>query len=180
MSRFHADVTTEWEPAHSAGYIIKEEGISICMSSKHLQTRRLLSTLQAYLFEVRGMLVQLWREANEREEETFMDHAGVLRNARTGEPVSSGEDEGEDALRKLHCCPSVVTDVQSADSGSSTSARRRSLPRRRGEDRRSARCCLSQSIEAVMQSSAERAICTVRQERTASDMHCTIRLTMTL
>jgi len=77
------------------------------MSSKHLQTRRLLSTLQAYLFEVRAMLVQLWREANEREEETFMDHAGVLRNARTGDPVSSEEDEPEDALRECHLCASL-------------------------------------------------------------------------
>jgi carnitine O-acetyltransferase len=78
------------------GYIIKEEGISVCMSSKHLQTRRLLSTLQAYLMEVKGMLVHLWREANERDEETFMDHAGVLRNARTGEPVGPEDDETED------------------------------------------------------------------------------------
>lgn len=46
--------------------------------------------------EVRGMLIQLWREANEREEENFMDHAGVLRNARTGEAVvHEGEEEDE-------------------------------------------------------------------------------------
>ena len=41
------------------------------------------------------MLVQLWKEANEREEETFMDHAGVLRNARTGDPVVADADEDE-------------------------------------------------------------------------------------
>jgi carnitine O-acetyltransferase len=70
------------------------------MSSKHLQTRRLLNTLQAYLQEVRSMLVQVWKEANEKPE-AFMDHAGVLRDARTGEPiVGDGEVEEEDEMRE--------------------------------------------------------------------------------
>ncbi|RXK42108.1 carnitine O-acetyltransferase [Tremella mesenterica] len=80
---------------YGIGYIIKEEGISICMSSKHLQTRRLLSTLQAYLVEVRNMLVQLWKEANERPE-AFMDHTGVMRDARTGKPIVEEEEEDKD------------------------------------------------------------------------------------
>ena len=65
------------------------------MSSKHLQTRRLLNTLQAYLLEIRTMLVQLWREANERPE-AFMDHTGILRDARTGKPIVSEEEEDGD------------------------------------------------------------------------------------
>ncbi len=80
------------------GYIIKDEGISICMSSKHLQTRRLLSTLQAFLLEIRSMLIQLWREANERPE-AFIDHHGIMRDARTGKPIQLEEAEeggGED------------------------------------------------------------------------------------
>ncbi|RSH90094.1 hypothetical protein EHS25_001427 [Saitozyma podzolica] len=80
---------------YGIGYIIKEEGISICMSSKHLQTRRLLATLQAYLYEIRGMLIALWREANERPE-AFVDHAGVLRDARTGKAIEEAADEKED------------------------------------------------------------------------------------
>ena len=40
------------------------------------------------------MLIQLWREANERPE-AFMDHHGVLRDARTGKAVSP--DGGENA-----------------------------------------------------------------------------------
>ncbi|KFA79840.1 hypothetical protein S40288_08844 [Stachybotrys chartarum IBT 40288] len=35
------------------GYIIKEESISICVSSKHRQTRRFLDTLESYLLEIR-------------------------------------------------------------------------------------------------------------------------------
>jgi len=80
---------------YGIGYIIKEEGISICMSSKHLQTRRLLSTLQAYLLEVRGMLIALWKEANEAPE-AFMDHAGVMRDARTGKPIVNEDEDDED------------------------------------------------------------------------------------
>lgn len=84
---------------YGIGYIIKDEGISICMSSKHLQTRRLLSTLQAYLLEVRGMLITLWKEANETPE-AFMDHAGVMRDARTGKPIV-GDDEANEEDEEL-------------------------------------------------------------------------------
>jgi hypothetical protein len=35
------------------GYIIKDESISICASSKHRQTSRLMHTLESYLFETR-------------------------------------------------------------------------------------------------------------------------------
>eukprot|EP00594_Rhizosolenia_setigera_P005322 CAMPEP_0178942016 /NCGR_PEP_ID=MMETSP0789-20121207/1745_1 /TAXON_ID=3005 /ORGANISM="Rhizosolenia setigera, Strain CCMP 1694" /LENGTH=831 /DNA_ID=CAMNT_0020621349 /DNA_START=188 /DNA_END=2680 /DNA_ORIENTATION=- len=38
------------------GYIIKDESISICASSKHRQTSRLMHTLESYLFEIRKLL----------------------------------------------------------------------------------------------------------------------------
>lgn len=38
------------------GYIIKDEGISICVSSRHRQTRRFVDTLESYLLEVRRVL----------------------------------------------------------------------------------------------------------------------------
>lgn len=38
------------------GYIIKDEGISICVSSKHRQTRRFIDTLESYLLEIRRIL----------------------------------------------------------------------------------------------------------------------------
>lgn len=82
---------------YGIGYIIKDEGISVCMSSKHLQTRRLLKTLQHYFMEVRSLLIQLWREANERPE-AFIDHSGVMRDARTGRRLSDHEMDGVDDL----------------------------------------------------------------------------------
>lgn len=38
------------------GYIIKDESISVCVSSKHRQTRRFIDTLESYLLEVRRIL----------------------------------------------------------------------------------------------------------------------------
>ncbi|KAJ9132257.1 Carnitine acetyl transferase [Pleurostoma richardsiae] len=38
------------------GYIIKDDSISICVSSKHRQTRRFVDTLESYLLEIRRVL----------------------------------------------------------------------------------------------------------------------------
>jgi carnitine O-acetyltransferase len=38
------------------GYIIKDESISICVSSKHRQTKRFIDTLESYLLEIRRIL----------------------------------------------------------------------------------------------------------------------------
>ncbi|CAG8953749.1 hypothetical protein HYFRA_00006639 [Hymenoscyphus fraxineus] len=38
------------------GYIIKEDGISICASSKHRQTKRFVDALESYLLEIRRIL----------------------------------------------------------------------------------------------------------------------------
>lgn len=38
------------------GYIIKDDGISICVSSKHRQTKRFVDTLESYLLEIRRVL----------------------------------------------------------------------------------------------------------------------------
>ncbi|KIK54537.1 hypothetical protein GYMLUDRAFT_48663 [Collybiopsis luxurians FD-317 M1] len=81
------------------GYIIKDDGLSICASSKHLQTRRFLDTLQGYLLEIQRILIHLHRAANEPPS-PFVDHTGVLRDARTGRPIDGwyGEEEEEIAL----------------------------------------------------------------------------------
>ncbi len=40
------------------GYIIKDDAISICASSKHLQTKRFLDTLQGFFHEIQRMIIK--------------------------------------------------------------------------------------------------------------------------
>jgi len=85
---------------YGLGYIIKDDGLSVCASSKHLQTRRFLDTLQGYLEEVQRVLVALVRAANERPE-PFVDHAGVLRDSKTGRRIHgavSDDEDGDDSM----------------------------------------------------------------------------------
>ena len=111
---------------YGIGYIIKEDGISVyvffplfplflisirdlyiyilttsCASSKHLQTRRFLDTLQGYLLDIQRLLIQLHRSANERAA-PFVDHLGILRDSKTGRAINgtdSDEEEDEVAMR---------------------------------------------------------------------------------
>ncbi|KAF5386863.1 hypothetical protein D9615_002089 [Tricholomella constricta] len=82
---------------YGIGYIIKEDRLSVCASSKHLQTRRFLDTLQGYLVDVQRLLIQLHRSANERPA-PFVDHLGVLRDSKTGRPINGyhSEDSNSD------------------------------------------------------------------------------------
>ena len=73
-----------------------------CASSKHLQTRRFLDTLQGYLIDIQRILIQLHLSANPKPE-PFVDHAGVLRDSKTGRPVNGHGEHGpyddEDMMR---------------------------------------------------------------------------------
>ncbi|KAG5634443.1 hypothetical protein DXG03_005891, partial [Asterophora parasitica] len=82
---------------YGMGYIIKEDRLSVCASSKHLQTRRFLDTLQGYLVDIQRLLIQLHRSANERPA-PFVDHLGVLRDSKTGRPINGyhSDDSGSD------------------------------------------------------------------------------------
>ncbi|GAC96101.1 hypothetical protein PHSY_003681 [Pseudozyma hubeiensis SY62] len=71
------------------GYIIKDDGITVCASSKHLQTKRFLDTLEAYLLQTQGMIIELYKAANVRSRSTYIDHAGVECDVRTGLPIGS-------------------------------------------------------------------------------------------
>lgn len=76
-------------------------------SSKHLQTRRFLDTLQGYLYEIQRILIQLHRSANERPA-PFVDHLGILRDSKTGRPISgqsSGSDEDEEVFLREYLMP---------------------------------------------------------------------------
>ncbi|KAL5514087.1 hypothetical protein ACEPAG_2848 [Sanghuangporus baumii] len=79
---------------YGIGYIIKDDGVSVCASSKHLQTRRFLDTLESYLREVQRLLIHMHRAAN-APPTPFIDHSGTLRDARTGRRIHKfAEDEG--------------------------------------------------------------------------------------
>ena len=58
-----------------------------CASSKHLQTRRFLDTLQGYLLDIQRILVALHLEVNARPA-PFVDHAGILRDSKTGRAIN--------------------------------------------------------------------------------------------
>jgi carnitine O-acetyltransferase len=76
---------------YGIGYIIKEDGLSFCASSKHLQTRRFLDTLKNYFHDIHKLLIQIHRSANARPA-PFVDHAGVLRDSKTGRKIDGYSD----------------------------------------------------------------------------------------
>ncbi|UZJ56481.1 hypothetical protein CBS101457_005801 [Exobasidium rhododendri] len=84
------------------GYIIKDDALSICAASKHLQTSRFLDTLSKYLKDMQEMLIASYKSANARTQQTFIDHQGRECDIRTGIPIgsnqhiSNGYDLGED------------------------------------------------------------------------------------
>ncbi|TIB75421.1 hypothetical protein E3Q23_02442 [Wallemia mellicola] len=59
---------------YGIGYIIRDNSISLCISSKHRQTKRFIETIQAYFVEVEQMLVKLHKEANKRNNYTEDDN----------------------------------------------------------------------------------------------------------
>lgn len=76
------------------GYIIKDDAISVCASSKHLQTARYLRTLEAYLDRVSELIIESYNAANVRTRGTYIDHSGVECDVRTGLPIGSKKGNG--------------------------------------------------------------------------------------
>jgi len=70
-----------------------------CASSKHLQTRRYLDTLQGYVLDIQRLLIQLHRSANARPA-PFVDHAGILRDSKTGRALNghANHDSDDDSI----------------------------------------------------------------------------------
>uniref|UniRef100_A0A060T3M5 ARAD1A10934p n=1 Tax=Blastobotrys adeninivorans TaxID=409370 RepID=A0A060T3M5_BLAAD len=64
------------------GYIIKEDSITICASSKHRQTKRFLDTLRSYFVEVRNQ----YRTTQKKKEPALADSGA---STGTATPVSS-------------------------------------------------------------------------------------------
>lgn len=76
------------------GYIIKDDAISVCASSKHLQTGRWLAALETYLDRVAQAITDSYNAANRRTQDTYIDHSGVECDVRTGLPVGSKKGNG--------------------------------------------------------------------------------------
>ncbi|KAJ5511691.1 ATP-grasp fold subdomain 2 [Penicillium expansum] len=83
------------------GYIIKDDSISICASSKHRQTSRLMHTLESYLFEIRKLLRATNRKATSprtsraRETEALAESL-QSESHRRGRIVRGGGAQGVD------------------------------------------------------------------------------------
>ncbi|KAG0154922.1 hypothetical protein PDIDSM_495 [Penicillium digitatum] len=83
------------------GYIIKDDSISICASSKHRQTSRLMHTLESYLFEIRKLLRATNRKATSprtsraRETEALAERL-QSESHRRGRLVRGGGAQGAD------------------------------------------------------------------------------------
>ncbi|KAJ5793995.1 ATP-grasp fold subdomain 2 [Penicillium paradoxum] len=83
------------------GYIIKDDSISICASSKHRQTSRLMHTLEQYLFEIRKLLratnhkTKSPRTSRARETEAMAESLQTDSNRR-GRIVRGGGAHGAD------------------------------------------------------------------------------------
>ncbi|OAA59260.1 carnitine acetyl transferase [Cordyceps fumosorosea ARSEF 2679] len=92
------------------GYIIKDEGISICVSSKHRQTRRFVDALESYLLEIRRVLrlssrksstakVSRAREAEESARPP-LHHASASRVKNRGRPLTEPVKAGAEAQQQ--------------------------------------------------------------------------------
>lgn len=62
------------------GYIIKDEGISVCVSSKHRQTKRFVAAMESYLLEIRRIL----RITNRKTSQAKVSRAREVENTTTG------------------------------------------------------------------------------------------------
>lgn len=103
------------------GYIIKDESISICASSKHRQTKRFVDALESYLLEIRKLLRQTKRKATStgsraREAEAQPDHGGrtkgrgrVIKPGEVGKgnetPIEDKEESDDEGLGGCKYCP---------------------------------------------------------------------------
>ena len=100
------------------GYIIKEDSISICASSKHRQTKRFIDGMESYLLEIRKLLRSTQRKATSpkstraREaEEKRPDAAGRKGRAIKGDPkaiIDEKEESDDDGLGGCEDTPSIL------------------------------------------------------------------------
>ncbi|KAF8426640.1 Choline/Carnitine o-acyltransferase-domain-containing protein [Tirmania nivea] len=93
------------------GYIIKDDSISICCSSKHRQTKRFMDTLQNYFIEIRHLL----RQTQRRQASPSTTRAREAHSERKGYslPIAGGVKP-----RSGRAVSSVVTNMSGASDSS--------------------------------------------------------------
>lgn len=83
------------------GYIIKDESISICVSSKHRQTRRFVDTLESYLMELRRIL-RITNRKSSGTKSSRAREAEIVRPAQVNRLKSRGRPiTGMEAIKPL-------------------------------------------------------------------------------
>jgi hypothetical protein len=69
----------------------QDDALSVCASSKHLQTGRFMDELSRYLARIESVIMESYRAANVHTKATFIDHQGRECDVRTGKPIGSGQ-----------------------------------------------------------------------------------------
>ncbi|RFU23868.1 hypothetical protein B7463_g12467, partial [Scytalidium lignicola] len=101
------------------GYIIKDEGISICASSKHRQTKRFVDAIDSYLHEMRRILKATQRKATSprasRAREASLTRTRPRANGRV---KSRGRIIRHETSGKTHKTSGTITPVDDTSTGS--------------------------------------------------------------
>ncbi|KAK4241404.1 hypothetical protein C8A03DRAFT_12341 [Achaetomium macrosporum] len=112
------------------GYIIKDEGISICVSSRHRQTRRFIDTLESYLLEIRRILritrtnaMVVSRQSRARE----IDSRKSVADKNTKSGASGGGSQRQKMRGRLITGAEVIKREKSSFNGSTASPTEESL-----------------------------------------------------
>lgn len=140
------------------GYIIKDDTISICASSKHRQTARLMQTLDSYLLEMRKLLratrpkTASPRTSRAREMERLGDRrerrgrvVGGDRTVRSETPTTDSGELDDDGLGGCKLLPSSVNGHR-LTSSQTVSSMRECFYRRSGPRIRTAIASISRSL----------------------------------
>ncbi|PQE17910.1 choline carnitine o-acyltransferase protein [Rutstroemia sp. NJR-2017a WRK4] len=87
------------------GYIIKDEGISICASSKHRQTKRFVDALESYLLEIRRVLKATQRRGTSPK-------ASRAREASASRPAGSRLKSRGRVIKAMEPVPGTMTPTE--------------------------------------------------------------------
>jgi carnitine O-acetyltransferase len=87
------------------GYIIKDEGISICASSKHRQTKRFVDALESYLLEIRRVLKATQRRGTSPK-------ASRAREASASRPAASRLKSRGRVIKAMEPVPGTMTPAE--------------------------------------------------------------------